>query len=309
MGTLTLVTAYFNIHRDHWGTFSRSDEKYLSYFSHWARLRNPLVVYTSPHMTEKVMNIRKSFQLADQTTVIPIKEDVRTLQPELYHAIKQAMQNKVSWLFHKKLNHPESWNYDYNYLTGIKPFWVQDAISRKLTNGFSAWIDFGYDHGGDDFPVSSDFDFLWQPALDPLIHFALENPMDDLPIFEVVRSMKVYVRGNLIMAPDALWPGFWQDSKAAILTLAECGLADDDQTIELMAYRRHPERFKTHVTAYWGELLHLYSEAQLSPKPSKSHQPDSLNKRFKHFIQKQKERIDIHHRHGTEIEKNFFKQQ
>lgn len=307
MDELTLITSYFNISRDNWHHFTRNDDKYLSYFKHWARLQNHLIIYTSPQMADAVMDIRKSFHLETRTTVIPIKEDIYSIQPKLYSAIKSTMQNKTSWRFHKKLDHPEAWNYNYNYLTGIKPYWVQDAIARKLTTGFSAWIDFGYDHGGEDFPASSDFDFLWCPQLEPLIHIALENPLDDLPIFEVVRSMKVYMRGNLIMAPDSLWPWFWKNSVESILSLAECGMADDDQTIELMAYRRRPDLFKTYLTSYWGELLWLSNQDRLHPAPKKKINQKSIDKRFKKWVKTHQEQWDIRRRKGRKIANKYFK--
>lgn len=305
MSEITLVTAYFNIGREKWTGFNRGDEKYLSYFEHWARMRNKLIVYTSPAMCEKVMEIRTRFGLADRTTVIPV-EDVTQCAPELYQTIKQVMMNKESWLFHKKLDHPESWNYDYNYVTGLKPYWVCDAISRGLAKDMIAWIDFGYDHGGEEFPHSEDFDFCWQYDFDHKIHLSFAKVLDDKPIFKIVKDMDTYARGNLIIAPAVLWRPYWESIVRAIRSLADCGLADDDQTLEVMAYRENPQLFKTTVTSYWAEMLHVYGPLQLRVQPRKREKPDSLDKKYKQFIKEKKKRWDIHHRHGIEIEKKYF---
>lgn len=306
MNEITLITAYFNIGRGTWSGYSRNDEKYLSYFAHWARLRNRLVVYTSPDLVDKVKEIRESFGLGDRTTVIPVP-DVSAVQPELYQSIRQTMKNKVSWLFHKKLDHPEAWNYDYNYVANLKPYWVQDAVARGLTTETAAWIDFGYDHGGDDFPYAEDFDFLWQPQLAPLIYLALENPLDDLPIFEVVRSMKVYIRGNLIIAPSGMWLPFWNNAKEALSALSECGLADDDQTMELMVYRRHPEWFLLEQTSYWGELFSLHGGASVRIREHTISPLRKKNKCWKYFLQTKHFQWDIRRRKGREIEQKYFK--
>lgn len=306
MAEITLVTAYFNIGRGSWSGFNRDDEKYLSYFSHWARIKTPLIIYTTPDIAEKALDIRRTYDLDNKTTVIPIP-DVSMVQLDLYHAIKSVMQNRESWLFHKKLNHPESWNYDYNYVTGLKPYWVQDAISRGLTNGMTAWIDFGYDHGGEDFPYSEDFDFLWAYPFEPKIHIFLAKELDDKPIFRIVQHMDTYTRGNITIASDPLWKLLWHDTADAIRVLAECGLADDDQTLMVMAYRRHPERFITHMTSYWGQALRDYGGEKLRLRPQKPHRSSSARHKIRARIEAIRSDWDISRRHGRSIEEKYFK--
>lgn len=306
MNEITLITAYFNIGRGTWSRYSRNDEKYLSYFAHWARLRNRLVVYTSPDLVDKVKEIRESFGRGDRTTVISVP-DVSAVQPELYQSIRQTMKNKVSWLFHKKLDHPEAWNYDYNYVTNLKPYWVQDAVARGLTTETAAWIDFGYDHGGDDFPYAEDFDFLWQYDFSPMIHLFLAQELDEKPIFKIVQDMDTYLRGGLIVAPQILWKPLWQDFYEALLVLSECGMADDDQTLLLMAYRRHPEHFQTHVTTFWGEPLFAYGGKRLRLRERTVRIGHTMHQRWKQILQKKRCEWDIRRRKGREIEQKYFK--
>ena len=305
MSEITLITAYFNIGRENWSGFNRSDDKYLYYFSHWARMKNKLIIYTTPAIAPKIMEIRRSFGLADKTTIIPIS-DVTACVPDVYKKIKATMQNKDSWLFHKKLKHPESWNYMYNYITGIKSYFVQDAIDKKLAQGMISWFDFGYDHGGEDFPHSEDFDFCWSYDFEPRIHLFLAKELDDTPIFKVVQNMTTYIRGNIMIAPDFLWKSFWQDSYNAMLMLATCGMADDDQTITLMAYRMHPKNYKTHMTLYWGEALHLYGGERIRFHPQKRRKKHPLHQHWKQYIGKKKMYWDIKRRHGADIEKKYF---
>ena len=306
MKEITLVTAYFNIGRDNWGNFSRGDAQYLSYFEHWSRLQNRLIVYTTPALASQVQKIRARYGLKDRTIVIPIS-DVFAVHPYLYHMIQRVMKNKDSWLFHKKLNHPESWNYNYNYLTNLKAFWVQDAVEKGLTSELTAWIDFGYDHGGEEFPYAEDFNFLWEYDFTPHIHIFLAKPLDEKPIFKIVHDMDTYLRGGIIVAPSQLWKPLWNDIYKSLLSLSECGMADDDQTLLLMAYRRHPERFQTHLTAYWGEPLRAYGGQKLRVHLKQKSSQSTFQRKVKQWLHYKQITWDIYHRKGRPIYKNFFK--
>lgn len=169
MSELTLVTSFFDIGRNDWQGFSRGNEQYVSRFKHWARMKNKLIIYAEPKIIDEIQSVRENYGLLDRTSIIPIS-DVNQIDPELYDALRTAMIQKESWRFHKGLINPESWNYHYNYIMALKIFWVKDAVARGLTDGMSAWIDFGYDHGGRDFPYSEDFDFLWQYDFSHNIH-------------------------------------------------------------------------------------------------------------------------------------------
>mgnify|MGYP000221929777 CR=1 FL=1 len=308
MSELTLVTSYFDIGRSDWAGFNRGDEQYLSHFKHWARMRNYLIVYTMPTMVEKVLEIRRLFGLENKTAVIPIP-DVNLIDPDLYQTFQYVMSNKDSWRFHKRLANPESWNPHYNYIMALKSYWVQDAIARGLTTGMAAWIDFGYDHGGQDFPYAEDWDFSWKYEFTPHIHVFLKNDLDETPIFRIVQNMKVYMCGAPIIAPDMLWTKFWKEIRKSAFTLTECGLADDDQTLMLMVYRAHPEWFQTHKITYWGQALHDYGGEALRVRPHKKKKAPwlhTLGYKLKADLRDKYTEWDIRRRKGTDIEKKYF---
>lgn len=73
MTEITLVTAYFNINRKDWKGFERTDNDYLSYFRHWVRMRNKLIVYTTPDMAKEVMRVRKEYGLAEKPLLSLLK--------------------------------------------------------------------------------------------------------------------------------------------------------------------------------------------------------------------------------------------
>lgn len=61
----------------------RSNEKYLSYFEHWVRMKNRLIVYAESKNVEAVMEIRKKFGLEERTRVITI-DNIFEIESDMY---------------------------------------------------------------------------------------------------------------------------------------------------------------------------------------------------------------------------------
>ena len=265
---ITLVTAYFDIGRGSWNKFKRGDNKYVSYFKLWARMRNKLVVYTNAEVAGEVWEIRESYGLRDRTEVIVI-DDVISCDSAIYQKIEQAMQHPISNRFHRHPNYPEAFAPIFNYVVLLKPYFVADAVKRNLVDGTVAWIDFGFNHGGELFENSEEFDYLWQYDFSDKIHIFTAKELDDEPIFQIVKYMDVYIRGNLIIAPARLWGKLWQLWRNAMVSLTDCGLADDDQTISLMAYRANPQLFEPHYMSTWCLPLKLYGGEHFTMREEK----------------------------------------
>lgn len=147
----------------------------------------------------------------------------------------------------------------------------------------------------------------------PKIHIFLHSPLNNDPIFKVVQTMGTYIRGNITVAPDYLWPVLWEDTYGALKSLTECGMADDDQTLMLMAYRRHPENFELHMASYWGEGLGAYGGETLRrtirrPKRFYAFHRFWRKQRatWKSKISEWKTGRRIKKRHAERIEKDYF---
>jgi len=242
---MTIVTAFFDVGRAKWPGFGRDSSKYVEYFKFWARMKNTIVVYTDRNTAEQVLDIRGSFGLKARTFTV-IAEDISTFDHDVYRSIENALSHELAIKFRKKPTCPECYNALYDYLMYLKPHFVADAVQKGLADGMIAWMDFGYNHGGEFFTNPMDFDFLWKYDFSPKIHIFAINPLENTPIFEVVRTMKTYVAGGLIAAPAELWETLRLLFRKAILGLASCGLMDDDQTLLIMAYRERPELFEIH---------------------------------------------------------------
>lgn len=255
---ITIVTAFFPLKREEWNGFARPNNKYLEYFEFWAKIQNDMVIYTDNETAKHVEQIRKEKYHRDNTKIVII-EDWKKIDDEIYQKIQRTMESELAINFKMNPTFPESWNADYNYMTNLKAWFVQDAVNRKIADGMVAWVDFGFNHGGEYYLNSDEFDFEWTYNFNDKITLFTINDLDDLPIFEICRRMNSYIQGGIMVAPDYLWIEFWKLVRQSIIELANIGLSDDDQTITLMAYRKKKELFDIFKADRWCSMLLQYS--------------------------------------------------
>ncbi|GHU80307.1 protein HtrL [Clostridia bacterium] len=250
---ITIVTAFFDIHRGKMKGFERSNEKYLNDFKGWAAIENELVVYTDSDTAQAVRNIRAAFGLADRTKVV-IVDDYESIDAELFSSIKTVVENKWYRDMHFCYNVPEAVSYKYNYIMILKAWCCSDAVERGIARGQVAWLDFGYNHGGL-FYRSSDFKgFIWRYDFGDKINLFQLHEFDDLPVFEAIALNSTYIQGAPIIAPAKLWGGLWKSARNNMLALNKAGLADDDQLIWLMCYREDLEKFQLHKCRWYAPI-------------------------------------------------------
>ena len=110
-----------------------------------------------------------------------------------------------------------------------------------------AWVDFGFNHGGEIYSTPEEFSItLTDENLNHKIHLFSVDKLDDTPIFEIVRNMHTYIAGAVIIAPSDMWNILSDLYRQATISLAQCGFSDDDQTLAVMAYRTNPNLFEIH---------------------------------------------------------------
>ena len=261
MNEITIVTWFFDIGRKDWKGFERDNSTYANYFKFWARVKNHLIIYTEPKMAEQVKKIRADYGLSDKTTVIVI-EDVRTVDNYVYKLINTAISNKLAVKYRRHPWMPEACNPMYNYVTYLKAHLTADAINRGLvTTKTVAWIDFGFNHGGATYPKSEEFAVtLTDKGLSDKIHIFAVDELDNVPIFEIVRNMHTYIAGAVTIAPVILWQELADLYRQAAISLGQCGFADDDQTLTVMAYRANPELFEVHQMDNMYAALDIFQD-------------------------------------------------
>jgi len=259
---ITIVTAFFRINRSNWQGFERTDEQYFEHFKVWAKVKNKIIVYVeTDEMKDRILSFRKGLSLDDRT-VVHVVPNCLDIEPQLYCSLKAVADNSIQRDYRLLRKNPEVWNAMYNYVMLLKAWCVCDALHRGDAAGMVAWLDFGYNHGGDPIDKESDFSFEWSYDFPEKINLFTIQDLDNRPIFDIVLSMDTYIMGGVIIGPDQLWDEFWDLIKQSVFELTSCGLADDDQNVLLMAYRKKPEIFALHKS-YWSVQMKQFGGEHL----------------------------------------------
>ena len=259
---ITIVTAFFPLNRDKWEGFNRSNDKYYKYFEFWSRIQNDMIIYTDKDSAEIINNIRTKRFDRKNTKIITI-DDYSLIDSELYNSVKKATENQLNIDFHLYNKNPESWNANYNYIMLMKEWCIQDAIEKGYAKGMIAWVDFGFNHGGEYYTISDEFDFEWKyPFSDKMHFFSIHNP-DDVPIFENIRLMSTYIQGCIIVGPDYLWRDLWSSVRTNMLFLNKIGLSDDDQIFLYLYYKEYPDKCELHKCE-WFSQFEIFSDKKFT---------------------------------------------
>ena len=270
MNDITIVTAFFDIGRKDFKQLPRSNDKYLEHFKFWARIKNKLIIYTDSVMGPKALKVREEFGLRDKTELVII-DDISAIDKELLDRMQKIDNNNQFMNFRYNANAPEN-NALYNYVMLLKSWCIKDAVDNGAT-GQIAWIDFGYNHGGDVFIDPTDFDFEWKYKFENKVtYFALKED-DKEPIFKKIQSLDPIIMGAPFIVPSKYANELWELEKECMGSLLDVGFTDDDQLIMLMATRKKPEMFDIKISGWFMPLKdfggsHLkYKEL---PKPKKN---------------------------------------
>lgn len=277
MNEVTLVTAFFDIGRSNEKSFSRTNEKYLNDFKFWSRMNNEMIVFSDKYTIEEIKKIRNSFGLLSKTQFVDI-EEYKSIDKELYESIKKSVNNNCFKEFHIQKDIPEAHNADYIYIMLLKEWCCNEVYKRKLAKGMIAWIDFGFNHGGEYYLDEKEFNFSWKMPLDDKIHLCELHKYDGLPPFEIIRRNDTYIQGCLIVAQDYLWKYLWNDVRTIMISLNTAGLADDDQLLLLMSYLNNPQKFILHNCPKWNMGLSILANRKFKVSNSKQSRKKIINK-------------------------------
>lgn len=249
MDKITLVTAFFDIGRIKFKAIPRSNNIYIDNFKFWARLNNELIVYTESGFKDSILQIRREFGLESKTKVIII-DDIYRIEPEILSRMKQIHDN--GWFTRFRILPNATSNIpNYSYVMLLKNWFMKDIVEKRHAKGQIAWMDFGFNHGGDLYTHAEDFDFEWKYDFGNKIHLFYYKELDQKPIYETVRRLSDSIMGCLYIVPSNLCEHFWDLTKASMLKLLDVGLYDDDQLLLLMSYRVDPQIYTLHKSDWF----------------------------------------------------------
>lgn len=273
-----IVTAFFDIDRGAWNQrtseisskYQRSVDYYFECFRYVAAIKNQLIVFTSPELAGRVVEMRRQFGLADHTIVIAVDnlfglKELAPLRDEIAAQMTDGFRDFV-W----RPTAPEYNMADYVLVNALKTSFVCTAIEMgAIAARQIAWIDFGYARSDKIVDATTPWSCDFGDKINLFSIFA----MDERPVYEIVRGGEVYIQGCHIVGPATAWPRFNGMMTDALKALIACNLIDDDQTMLLMAYRADPgfftlRRHPIDPELDWRFIFRRFQQGQKIPEDS-----------------------------------------
>lgn len=267
---ITLVTSFFDIGREsnEIKSMSRGNNEYVNYFRTWARIRNPLVIYTENKMAQILLNVRREYGRERETTIIVI-DDIYSILPDVFNRMK-AVESDESFQRFRFYSKAMSNQANYCYLVLLQYGFISDVVKRGLVDDVVAWIDLGFNHGLKYYTEPGQFDFLWDFKFDNNINaFALFNP-DQISSVDSLQFQKDCFMGGFLTMKKELAENLWNYIYEAESSLLNIGCMDDDQQLLLMSYKKYGEFFTVHI-CNWFEPLLLCGCGHLSHREERNH--------------------------------------
>jgi protein YibB len=249
--SISVVTAFFDINRGDWNQgsseiaskYQRSVDDYFKYFEYLAFLKNEMIVFIEPHLASRVLDVRRAAGLEDRTVIFTIDAifDCPGVR-EVLAAISSQMTDGFRG-FVWRPTAPEYNKADYVLINALKTSFVCTALDQHAIGAPQvAWIDFGYTRDPNCFDRGQEWRYFAGDKINLFNIFRL----DQRPIYDIVRGGEVYFQGCHIIGPAGAWARFNRQISDALVSMLDCNLIDDDQTLMLMAWRRDPDAFIVH---------------------------------------------------------------
>jgi protein YibB len=251
----TVVTALYDINREHWFDYKRSWEEYLDYFKNTLSLRAKFVIYVDSNTYDFVFKERAKIDPGMNYTKI-IQKEFNQL-PKFY--LKERIDKVMSSAEYKKglldPNPPEYNNSNYSLLILSKMFLVEDAIDKNFYNTeYYMWLDAGIRHSS--FRPEDNFKLYPNPlkvndinGIRILCRFRPEESDLDIKSFykshknrfgaAVIVGKKEYIKEFNIKVNDIL--------EEALLN----NLIDSEQSLHAICYLRNKDMFELIYNKDW----------------------------------------------------------
>jgi len=246
MKNISIVTAFFDIGRGDWSMdkghphyLHRTTDTYIERFTHLTKLKNEIIVITSPDIAEKLKKVSDRIKVIEYDPFTEFsdvsKKIVSIHNNEAYKRMIEPSQIK----------NPEYWSEKYVLVNLLKSTFVNLAIDKGLvTNDTVAWLDFGYCRSEQTLPKSLEWCYDFDPEK---IHlFSYKDLKPNVSFKQVVVTNDVHILGAKMVADKKLWPFMRTKMFEAFEQLYSEGLTDDDQSMMLMCATQYPNLFQQH---------------------------------------------------------------
>lgn len=259
--SLCLVTAFMDIGRGEWQTFTRSVKEYIASFMPYLNLNHDLIVFIDQTYSSSLQWILEKDPPVANVKIIPIDREWMNTNIRAYSKLEMEgkimeSQNYNGIIGHRK-HCPECSHPEYNIMQHAKIDFVCYAIENELSKASHfAWTDFGY------FKSSAMLNPKGTNKLDlgrfdlDRINFQTINPIED-------RDQQTMY--TLQCAPEKIGGFFYLGSRDLLLSYQKLyhqvndefhrmGLVDDDQHFMIKCYFRRKDMFKLWDLNGWHKI-------------------------------------------------------
>lgn len=260
---ISLVTMFFDIGRGDWSKqngiadfANRDNDKYFAYFAHLAKLKNDMVVFTTPNFNERIRQLRED----RPTTIINI--DLESKFGDYIRKIEdiQNSENFVKHIPESLRQNPEYRSPKYVLINNLKTYFVKQAIEQGLPQQEQvAWVDFGYCRdantlaGINEWQYNFDKNYMHFFTIKPKKKFGIiPNPKFPTTMESTKQAMyhnRVFIIGSIFVGTKSKWSEFYTKLTNIQLDLLDEGIIDDDQGVYLMYNTLHGNDINLHYLA------------------------------------------------------------
>lgn len=255
---ISIVTMFFDIGRGDWSKqkgiadfANRDNDKYFAYFAHLAKLKNDMVVFTTPNFNERIRQLRED----RPTTIINI--DLESKFGDCIRKIEdiQNSENFVKHIPESLRQNPEYRSPKYVLVTNLKVYFVNRAIKEKLVrHNQVAWVDFGYCRNLSTLQNIAEWHYNF--SSNRMNFFTIRRDkywyIINRPKFprtieatkQAIFNNVPYLIGGVIVGTQKNWLGFGNIVREIQTILLHDNIVDDDQGIFLMCHTLYPKLIK-----------------------------------------------------------------
>lgn len=271
MTKICYVSAFLDIGRDEWKSFTRTFDQYLESFLPYIHLFKShhginnekwcMVLYIDKKhfsvVKEKIEEIYEKMPI----TMIPIDEEFLENNLPIWTRLgreKEILDSKeYKTRYVHRLNFPENSNPKYTMINHAKIDFVAHTIHNvDQTSEYFCWTDFGYFKSEELIPKS----LLSLEKLDKnFVNYTLINDLTD---------MDAVVSYTMDHAPEKIGGFFFFGDRDKLiqyqrlyhyvhLHFQSLNIVDDDQHMALRCYYTSPDLFKLHMLGKW-HMAHIF---------------------------------------------------
>ena len=252
MSEIVFVTSFRDIDRGTWDTFARTKEMYVKYFLLLAQnISYSLIVYV-----DKKLGKELKLKCKQKNIIFQDIETVKTFYNKYLTQDQQIMQSQVyqDKIPPKRKNHPEHLYSKYNLTMHSKVNFLSHALLQFPNNAWYTWIDFGFVRSIKDVPQQID---TAQLSKNKITCHCLQKPSYYQSANDMLSSFEIYLTGGAYIVPVSQVNRLQQLYEEELLLWYNNDISDDDQSLLLQLYFKHPDLFCLKENSEWMSLFRM----------------------------------------------------